>query len=93
MSSRTCCAYLGERARRAQLDNVIPILASPESANIPGPVDVILIVDTYHHIDDRAAYFTRLKKSLGPQGRLAIVDFKANSPDGPPREHRLPPKK
>jgi cyclopropane fatty-acyl-phospholipid synthase-like methyltransferase len=85
--------HLGERARRSRLDNIVPILASPESADMPGPVDVILIVDTYHHIDDRAAYFTRLKKSLGPQGRLAIVDFKADSPEGPPREHRLPAEK
>jgi len=27
-----------------------------------------------------------LKASLRPNGRLAIVDFKADSPDGPPPE-------
>lgn len=85
--------YLSERARREHLNNVIPVVANQESPNIPEPVDVILIVDTYHHIDDRAAYFSRLKKSLRPQGRLAIVDFKPDSPEGPPPEHRIPAEK
>jgi SAM-dependent methyltransferase len=82
--------YLSQRARREHLDTIIPILATEESANIPEPADVILVVDTYHHIDDRVAYFTKLKKSLRPQGRLAIVDFKPDSPEGPPPEHRIP---
>ena len=49
----------------------------------------MLIVNTYHHIDDRVAYFAKLKESLCPQGRLAIVDFKADSPEGPPPAHRV----
>ena len=81
--------YLGERARREHLDTIKPIMGSGESANIPEPVDVILIVDTYHHIDDRIAYFARLKKSLRPHGRLAVVDFKADSPEGPPIASRI----
>jgi predicted methyltransferase len=27
---------------------------------------------------------------LRPNGRLAILDFKADSPEGPPPEHRIP---
>ena len=81
--------YLSERARREHRNNIFPVVANQESPNIPEPVDVILIVDTYHHIDDRAAYFSRLKKSLRQQGRLAIVDFKLDSPEGPPPAHRI----
>ena len=69
---------------------LVPILASAESANLPEPVDLVLVVDTYHHIDDRVAYFSRLKASLRPNGRLAVVDFTAASPEGPPRDHRIP---
>ena len=58
--------YLSERAHREHLNNVFPVVANQESPNIPEPVDVILIVDTYHHIDDRLAYFTRLKKVAPP---------------------------
>jgi cyclopropane fatty-acyl-phospholipid synthase-like methyltransferase len=81
--------YLGERAHREHLNNVIPVVANDASPNIPEPVDVILVVDTYHHIDDRRAYFAGLRKSLRPQGRLAIVDFKLDSPEGPPPAHRI----
>ena len=50
-------------------------------------------MDTYHHIDDRVAYFSRLKASLQPGGRLAIVDFKTDAPEGPPPERRIPPER
>jgi hypothetical protein len=30
---------------------------------------------------------------LRPKGRLAIVDFKAESPSGPPAQYRIPPEK
>jgi len=81
--------YLSERARREHLSTVIPVVANEETPNIPEPVDLILVVDTYHHIDDRIAYFNRLRKSLNAGGRLAIVDFKMESPEGPPPEHRV----
>ena len=83
--------YLRERAHHEKLSVLVPILASAESANLPEPVDLVLVVDTYHHIEDRIAYFSKLKASLRPNGRLAIVDFKADLPEGPPPEHRIPP--
>jgi ubiquinone/menaquinone biosynthesis C-methylase UbiE len=86
-------AYLGERAKREHLKNLMPVQSSADNANLPKPVDLILVVDTYHHIGYRPQYFAKLKSSLTPKGRLAIVDFKADSPNGPPVEHRIPPKK
>jgi cyclopropane fatty-acyl-phospholipid synthase-like methyltransferase len=83
--------HLGERAHREHLHLLQPVLASANSPNLPEPVDVALIVDTYHHIDDRVAYFSRLKSSLLPSGRLAIVDFKTDAPEGPPPQLRIPP--
>ena len=85
--------YLGERAQREYLTNLIPVQASPDAANIPEPVDVVLIVDTYHHIGNRPQYFAKLKSSLRPTGRLAIVDFKADSPSGPPAQYRISPER
>ena len=85
--------YLGERAHREHLHILQPVLASANSPNLPEAVDVALIVDTYHHIDDRVAYFSRLKTSLRPGGRLAIVDFKTDAPEGPPSALRIPPER
>ncbi|BDV36808.1 class I SAM-dependent methyltransferase [Methylocystis bryophila] len=83
--------YLGERAKREGLTNLIPVLAQGDSAPLPEPVDLALVVDTFHHIGHRVAYFARLKSSLKDDGRLAIVDFKTDSPSGPPPQFRIPP--
>jgi SAM-dependent methyltransferase len=85
--------YLRERAQREALAVLVPVLAGADSANLPEPVDLILVVDVYHHISHRTAYFARLRQSLRPNGRLVIVDFRMDSPNGPPPEHRIPPEK
>ena len=83
--------YLGERAQHDHLINLVPVQANADAANLPEPVDVVLVVDTYHHIGNRTQYFAKLKSSLRPKGRLAIVDFKADSPSGPPPQYRISP--
>jgi cyclopropane fatty-acyl-phospholipid synthase-like methyltransferase len=81
--------YLRDRAAKEGLSNIVSIQAAPDSPNLPEPVDVVLIVDTYHHIGEREAYFRKLAKSLKPGGRVAIIDFKPDSPEGPPKEFRF----
>ncbi len=39
-----------------------------------GSVDVVLIVNTYHHIEDRTDYFARLRDDLAPRGRVAVIE-------------------
>ena len=73
------------------LKNITAVQASAESPNLPSPVDTILIVDTFHHIPNRVAYFTALKQSIKPGGQLAIVDFRRDAPSGPPVEFRFTP--
>ena len=51
----------------------------------------MLVVDTYHHLPNRPAYFRDLRKSLKPGGRVAIVDFRKDAPDGPPVHFRFTP--
>lgn len=82
-------AYLTQRAAREGLTNLKAVQAGPDSPNLPAPVDTILIVDTYHHIPNRVAYFSRLTSSLKPGGRLAIIDFRKDAPSGPPVEFRF----
>jgi ubiquinone/menaquinone biosynthesis C-methylase UbiE len=82
--------YLEERARREGLSNLRPVQASAASAELPEKVDRVLIVDTYHHIDDRVAYFKRLRNFLKPGAEVAIIDFTLDSPVGPPKNTRIP---
>lgn len=84
-------AHLTERAKGEGLPNMSAVLAGADTANLPEPVDVVLMVDTFHHIPNRAAYFTALKAKLKPGGRVAIVDFRKDAPQGPPVEFRFTP--
>jgi cyclopropane fatty-acyl-phospholipid synthase-like methyltransferase len=81
--------YLNERAAREKLPNLSSHVAAADDPRIPVPVDLALVLNTYHHIGRRQGYFSRLKKSLKPHGRVAIVDFKPDSPIGPPKRHRI----
>lgn len=83
--------HLQHRAMTEKLPNVTAVLASAGSPNLPEAVDVVLIVDTFHHIPNRVAYFAALKKSLKPGGRIAIIDFRKGSPEGPPEHFKFTP--
>lgn len=83
--------YLAERARREGLDNLSAVTGAPDDARLPRKVDLILLVNTYHHIARREAYFRKLARSLNAGGRVAIVDFNAQSAMGPPPAARVAP--
>nr|QKW93772.1 demethylrebeccamycin-D-glucose O-methyltransferase [Vitiosangium cumulatum] len=83
--------YLGERAKREGLSNLDAVLGEPADPKLPEPVDVVLIVDTYHHIGDRVAWLKRLGGKLKPGGRVAVIDYREDSAKGPPRKHKLTP--
>lgn len=72
-------------------DVVVPILAEPDDPGLDErSVDTVLVVDTWHHIDDRLAYLERLAGSLRPGGRVAVVDWREGKlPVGPPVGHKL----
>ncbi|MEM6631645.1 MAG: class I SAM-dependent methyltransferase [Bacteroidota bacterium] len=56
----------------------------------PEEVDHVIIVNTYHHIHDRIAYFQKVLSGLKVKGSLMVVDYKKeDSPHGPPQKHRM----
>lgn len=84
--------HLQHRAIQEGLKNITAVKADAASPNLPEAVDAILIVDTYHHIGNRVAYFTALKAKMKPGAKLAIVDFRKDAAgDGPPKEYRFTP--
>lgn len=88
----TMVQYLNDRAREEGIDNLFSVLGTPSSPLLPEPVDLILLVDTYHHIRDRSEYFGALRDRLKADGRLVIIDFKPGDlPVGPPDTMKLSP--
>ena len=82
--------YLAQRAQREGLANLSARLGVADDPRLPVKVDLVLVVDTYHHIASREDYFRRLRSSLEPGARLAIIDFRRDSPYGPPEGMRVP---
>ena len=57
--------------------NVQVVLAEYDDPKIPeGGVDLIFTSNTYHHIEEREAYFRRAARYLRPGGRLAVLDYR-----------------
>ena len=83
--------HLTERARRENLANLTAVKGEPADPRIPAKADLVIMVDVFHHVDDRERYFARLRASLKTGGRVAIIDFRIDSPEGPPRAARIAP--
>ncbi len=83
--------HLADRARKEKLGNLTAIAGAPGDPRLPEKADLIILVDVYHHVEDRERYFRRLHDSLKPAGRVAIVDFRMDSPVGPPKRARIEP--
>ncbi len=83
--------YLDERAKREGLKNVTAVRAKPGDPRLPEKADLVILVDVYHHIEDRERYFRQLQSSLKSGGSIAVIDFRMDSPDGPPKAARIAP--
>ena len=67
---------LEERVREQGRSNVAVILGRYDDPMLPEDgVDVIFACNTYHHIEDRVAYFARAARYLRPGGRVVIIDM------------------
>ncbi len=82
--------HLAERAKANGITNLRAVTATEASANLPEKVDVVVLLNAYHHISERPDYFKRLQSSLRPGARVAIIDFRPESPVGAPKHFRLP---
>lgn len=83
-------AHMGRRVREQGLGNVSPRqVAADDPGLAEGSVARILIVNTWHHLDDRSEYARKLGRALAPDGEILIVDFTLDSDLGPPARHRL----
>lgn len=83
--------YLAERAKREGLRNLISGRADAGDPRLPEKADLAILVDVFHHVADRERYFSRLRESLKPGGRVAVIDFRMDSPVGPPKAARVAP--
>jgi ubiquinone/menaquinone biosynthesis C-methylase UbiE len=86
---------IGRRVRReGNLEaRVTTTLGTATDPNLPiGVLDAVLIVDTYHEMEQPVALLRNVARSLKPDGRIGIVDFTSEGGGpGPPMDERVDP--
>jgi len=79
------------RVSDQRLANVQVILGTVDDSRLPGGLHAALMVDTYPQLREPVKVLKDVAKSLAPDGRLGIVDFKTDGAGGPgpPLDERL----
>jgi len=68
-------------------------LSQPEDPLLKhSETDIVLIVNTFHFINNRIDYLKKVKQGIRDGGKLVIVDFKGgNMPVGPSKDSKISP--
>ncbi len=75
---------LKQRLDQFNIRNVVPVLSTPDDPKLPpSSVELALMVDVYHEIQNPDALMKRLAQALTPQGRLALIEYRAEDPKVP----------
>ena len=86
---------ISRRVSREGLANVKAVLGSTNDPMLPsGSLDAVLLVDAYHEIElgNRVAVLSSLARSLKPQGRIGVIDFRLEGTGpGPEADERVSP--
>ena len=72
--------------------NLEAVLATPDDPKLPpSSIDLIFMCDVLHHIENRPAYYQKLKAALKPGGRIVNIDFykEKEVPVGPPKSMKI----
>ena len=86
------------RLERENLRNVHTVLGTATDSRLPRGLDAILIVNSYHEMDDPGkpevilTLLRNLAATLKPQGRIGVIDFTpGNGGPGPAGDERVAP--
>jgi ubiquinone/menaquinone biosynthesis C-methylase UbiE len=82
---------LQDRAKQAKVTNIEPIHSTVIDPQLPdGKIDLILCVDVYHEFSHPEQMLAAMRKSLSPQGKLVLVEFRKEDPNVPIKEeHKM----
>ena len=81
-------------AREGLEDRVETLLGTANDPKLTVPVDAVLIVETYHEMEQPTVLLGKVALALKPQGRLGIVEYKSDGGGpGPPMAERVEPER
>ncbi len=70
--------YIESRIRKENLRNVKPILGRPDNPLLPGTVDAVLLLKTYHEVAQPIVLLRNLRASLSPGTKVGVIDRNGN---------------
>ena len=74
--------YIGERAKKEQLQNIKTILNTPDNPQLPrASVDAVLLLKTYHEVAHPVVLLKNLRSSLRPGAKIGVIDRNGNGED------------
>ena len=82
------------RVQREGLNNVTAVLGTNDDPRLSpdARTDAVLIVDAFHEMDEPVVMLQNIARTLKPQGRIGIVDYReGEGGPGPLAEERVPP--
>ena len=73
------------------IGNVQLVLGTETETKLPdGSVDVAIMVDVYHELQQPQLFLRSVKRALKPGGRLVLIEFRKEDPQVPIREeHKM----
>lgn len=71
-----------DRAKAQHLDNVEPLLGTPDDPRLPpASLDAALMLRVYHEVAHPPLLLANLRTALKPTGRFAVIDHPGNGAD------------
>ena len=75
--AKTMIDHINQTAREEKIGNLKAVLGDPRSPRLAAnSVDVVCIIDSYHHFEFPGDMLAEIKKALRPDGTLVLIDFK-----------------
>jgi len=75
--SKNMIDHIAKVAVEEKITNLKPILGDPHSPRLaPNSVDLVCIIDSYHHFEFPQDMLSEIRKALRPDGSLVLIDFK-----------------
>lgn len=86
---------LDGRLEEEGITNVVPVLGQSDDPKLtPSSLDWILLVDAYHELQQPRAMLAKMRESLRPDGRVALLEYRLEGATAAHirRDHRMSPK-
>jgi ubiquinone/menaquinone biosynthesis C-methylase UbiE len=75
---------LERRIKNEGLTNVTAVLGGMDDPRLPaGEIDLAIMVDVYHELQQPQLFLQRLKPAFKPNGRLVLLEFRKEDPKVP----------